>query len=189
MLLRMWASTGFHPASPGPAVIQATHSLTGLHLRTLLTSGMTNRARPRWAARLSDTGAGPVASRFGPCRFGIRCKAPVAGRGRHRAADHFVRGCHQEASQGPACKPAAVLPGARGAEPAEGGWMPLDAHTRRTPCRLPSVPKGTEGMPPRRGAFFLRWPWRFWCVRLAATAGGTRVCVKGAGIGPLAAAR
>jgi hypothetical protein len=36
--------------------------------------------------------------------------------------------------------------------------MPLDAHTRRTPCRLPSVPKGTEGMPPRRGAFFLRWP-------------------------------
>jgi hypothetical protein len=47
---------------------------------------------------------------------------------------------------------------AGGAEPAEGGWMPLDAHTRRTPCRLPSVPKGTEGMPPRRGAFFLRWP-------------------------------
>jgi hypothetical protein len=67
----------------------------------------------------------------------------------------------QEASQGPACKPAVIPPGVRGAEPAEGGWMPLDAHTRRTPCRLPSVPsvpKGTEGTPPRRGAFFLRWP-------------------------------
>jgi hypothetical protein len=37
MVLRVWASTGFHPASPGPAVPPATRSLTGLHLRTLLT--------------------------------------------------------------------------------------------------------------------------------------------------------
>jgi hypothetical protein len=36
-ILRVWASTGFHPASPGPAMIQATYFLTGLHLRTLLT--------------------------------------------------------------------------------------------------------------------------------------------------------
>jgi hypothetical protein len=33
------------------------HSLTGLHLQTLLTSGVTNRSRPRWAARRADTGA------------------------------------------------------------------------------------------------------------------------------------
>jgi hypothetical protein len=41
MFLRMWASTGFHPASPGPAVFQMRHSLAGLpagSLRTLLTS-------------------------------------------------------------------------------------------------------------------------------------------------------
>jgi hypothetical protein len=37
MVLRVWASTGFHPASPGPVLAQATHSITGLHLRTLLT--------------------------------------------------------------------------------------------------------------------------------------------------------
>ena len=39
-VLRMWASTGFHPASPGPAMARATGSLTGLpagSLRTLLT--------------------------------------------------------------------------------------------------------------------------------------------------------
>jgi hypothetical protein len=29
-VLRVWASTGFHPASPGSAVIQMRHSLTGL---------------------------------------------------------------------------------------------------------------------------------------------------------------
>ena len=60
MVLRVWASTGFHPASPGPAVFQMRHSLAGLpagSLRTLLTSGVTNRSRPRWAARLSDAGA------------------------------------------------------------------------------------------------------------------------------------
>jgi hypothetical protein len=39
-----------------------------------------------------------------------------------------------------------------------GRGQRLIAHTHRTPCRLPSVPQGTEGMPPRRGSFFLRWP-------------------------------
>ena len=39
MVLRVWASTGFHPASPGPAMAPATRSITGLpagSLRTLL---------------------------------------------------------------------------------------------------------------------------------------------------------
>src|SRR4051812_1027293 len=39
-VLRVWASTGFHPASPGPALMSATGSMTGLpagSLRTLLT--------------------------------------------------------------------------------------------------------------------------------------------------------
>jgi hypothetical protein len=39
-----------------------------------------------------------------------------------------------------------------------GRGQRLIAHTHTTPCRLPSVPQGTEGMPPRRGSFFLRWP-------------------------------
>ena len=68
MVLRVWASTGFHPASPGPAMARATHSITGLpagSLRTLLTSGVTNRSRPRWAARLPDADAGPVPSCLG----------------------------------------------------------------------------------------------------------------------------
>ena len=34
-------------------------------LRTLLTTGLANRSRPRWAARRSDAGASPVLSRFG----------------------------------------------------------------------------------------------------------------------------
>ena len=68
MILRVSASTGFHPASPGPAVIQMRHSLTGLpagSLRTLLTSSVINRSRPRWAARLPDADAGPVPGSFG----------------------------------------------------------------------------------------------------------------------------
>jgi hypothetical protein len=60
-VLRVWASTGFHLASPGPAVMQVIHCLTGLpagSLRTLLTSGVTNRSRPRWAARPFTADAG-----------------------------------------------------------------------------------------------------------------------------------
>jgi hypothetical protein len=30
MVLRVWASTGFHPASPGPAIAPAIGSTTGL---------------------------------------------------------------------------------------------------------------------------------------------------------------
>jgi len=37
MFLRMWASTGFNPASPGPAPMLAVGSMAGLHLRILLT--------------------------------------------------------------------------------------------------------------------------------------------------------
>jgi hypothetical protein len=58
MVLRVWASTGFHPASPGPALMSAIGSMTGLpagSLRTLLTYGVTNRSQPRWAARLCNT--------------------------------------------------------------------------------------------------------------------------------------
>jgi len=39
--------------------------LAGLHLRTLLTSGVTNRSRPRWAARPRSASAGSVSFRFG----------------------------------------------------------------------------------------------------------------------------
>jgi hypothetical protein len=61
MSLRVWASTGFHPASPGPAPMSAIGSMTGLpagSLRTLLTSGVTNRSRPRWTAQPFTTDAG-----------------------------------------------------------------------------------------------------------------------------------
>jgi hypothetical protein len=61
MLLRVWASTGFHPASPGPARALAPHSWPGCQpgpCEPLLTSGVTNRSRPRWAARGSDSGTG-----------------------------------------------------------------------------------------------------------------------------------
>jgi len=49
------------------------------------------------------------------------------------------------------CKPAAVSPGARGAEPAEGGRNPVDAHIRGTSCRSPFDP--IEGDAPGEGTF------------------------------------
>ena len=157
MFLRVWASTGFHPASPGPALAPTTHLITGLpagSLRTLLTI---RRDEPVAAS----LGRSTVRRRRRSCAVpfwnlmqsaGCRARPPPSGRPVRHVASSSVPAGRLEPRAG--CQVADRHP-----EHGEAGrGQRLIAHTRRTPCRLPSVPKGTEGMPPRRGSFLLRWP-------------------------------
>jgi hypothetical protein len=156
--LRVWASTGFHPASPGPAVTPAIHSLTGLHLRTLLTI---RRDEPVAAS----LGRSTVRRRRWSCAVLFRDSMQSAGcRARPPSSGRSTRQCRNvKRSRRPPGATRRVL--SRWLTPTHhpehgeaGRGQRLIAHTHRTPCRLPSVPQGTEGMPPRRGSFFLRWP-------------------------------
>lgn len=47
-------------------------------------------------------------------------------------ADQLSHVGRQAASQGPACRPVITQPSIVKFEPAEGGWMPLDAHNQET---------------------------------------------------------
>ena len=174
-VLRVWTSTGFHPASPGPAVTPAIHSLTGLpagSLRTLLTI---RRDEPVAAS----LGRSTVRHRCRSCAVpsqnlirsvGCRARPPSSGRPvRPRSPSRGIAGASR-----PLCRREPEAPNRLKA----GGCL-----LTTTPARHPVVVPGclsNRGHAHRRGSSFFQplVGGVLCCGRLAATADGTGIGVK-----------
>ena len=188
------AGVGVNRVPPGfarPRVMPAIHSLTGLpagSLRTLLTT---------------DVGE-PVAASLG--RSPVRTPAPVLCRP-VSGFDAKRRLSGEAATERPINSPTphrqafpqAAWSHAQGVEPVADIYLPSRAwrsrprttldrpHPQEHPVGFPPFRRERRECLPGEGLSSFDNRRRFRCGRLAATAGSTRVCVKGAGTGPHAA--